>query len=672
MTDISTGNMASKLSKDLRGPSHSAWPLVLLLLVAVAGPSACVLWFMTEAMRNEQLAVRDRLTAVYQGQLDTLGTRLDGFWSDKETELAAVSSSNVAEELFAELVRSGVADSVVVYDMEGQVAYPINRSSEATDQAEASSEWLHAWHLEFQQQDYNAAAEAYMIVLGQNASANTTARALRARARCLVKAGANQAAIEILIDKLGGPQCRDAIDQRGYLIFPDAQLRALQLMADHDSDEFQRVLNALILRLNDYSQKLPGGQRRFLMRQVSLIAPDCPELRMLGAETLAEDYLDHRKYNLQPSNSRQFHHSRLGHVWQLPLSVRSATVLALFKEDRILKEIRSLIETELAIPNATVMLIPRDGKPSQPEAFLISPAGSLLQDWQLALWLDDTDPIGTAVDSRTAMYFYSGIVVVLAMISLGGLVARSVTRQMRVTRLRNDLIATVSHELKTPLSSIRALLETLLEGRYRNDEQQRQYLQLATKESARLSRLIDSFLAFSRMEQDGETFNFSEVKVETIAAAAVDAMGERFDASESRLDVEVAAGLPAIKGDAEGLVTVLVNLLDNAHKYTNADKRVALRAYASDGQIHFEVEDNGIGLSRREAKRVFDRFHQVDQSLTRRVGGCGLGLSIVQFIVKAHGGSVSVSSRSGQGSTFTVTLPVAHLSHDHRQMNPIP
>jgi signal transduction histidine kinase len=278
----------------------------------------------------------------------------------------------------------------------------------------------------------------------------------------------------------------------------------------------------------------------------------------------------------------------------------------------------------------------------------------------LALKLDDPRSLGTAADSRIAVYLYSGIVVVLAMVALAALVARYVSRQVRVTRLRNDLIATVSHELKTPLASIRALIDTLLEGRYHDEKQQREYLQLAAKENERLSRLIDNFLAFSRMERNRETFEFAELRVETIVTGAVDAVSERFQASGSPLEVEVAAGIPAITGDAQALVTVLVNLLDNAHKYTGDDKQITLRACGNNGRVCFEVEDNGVGLSRREAKKVFDRFHQVDQSLSRQTGGCGLGLSIVQFIVKAHQGSVGVSSQPGRGSTFTVTLPASN------------
>jgi signal transduction histidine kinase len=150
--------------------------------------------------------------------------------------------------------------------------------------------------------------------------------------------------------------------------------------------------------------------------------------------------------------------------------------------------------------------------------------------------------------------------------------------------------------------------------------------------------------------------------VEEIVTSAVDTVREKYQAPGARLDVEVGAGLPKITGDAGSLVTVLVDLLDNAHKYTGDDKHVTLRADAGEGKVCLEVQDNGIGLSRRAAKKVFGRFYQVDHRLARQTGGCGLGLSIVQFIVTAHGGSVSVSSQPGRGSTFTVTLPACEAA----------
>ena len=675
---------------------------MLLLVVAVAVPAACVLWFMTEAMRNEQLAVRGRLAAVYQGQLDSLRRRLDGYWREKETTLASVDPDKLGAEIFAELVRSQVADSVIVYDGSGQVAYPADPPSDITDQTSGSAEWNRAWALEYQQQDLGAAAEAYQGIASEAASANfevapvekrsrnreisvpgssqnariltnsatnearatskganTAARALRARARSLVKAGQTQTALQVLTEELAEANYRDATDARGNVILPDAQLRALQLLAEPAADEYQRTLDALVARLEDYGDPLlPAGQRRFLMQQLSEIAPDCPKFPTLQAELLAADYLEYRQSNPRAGDRRHLRPSGLDDVWKLAPADKPLAVVALFNQQRIFQEMESLIETELAVPDATVKLVARDARSPQAAPFLTGPAGDYLPDWQLALWLDDSDPYAAA-DSRIAMHLYLGIVVVLAMVALAGLVARYVGRQIRVTRLRNDLIATVSHELKTPLSSIRALIDTLLEGRYHDEKQHREYLQLAAKENERLSRLIDNFLAFSRMERGKRTFDFSEVEVEEVVTAAVDAVREKFHAPGCRLDVDMAAGLPKITGDAGALTTVLVDLLDNAHKYTGDEKQVTVRAYRDPGKVRLEVQDNGVGLSRRAAKKVFDRFYQVDQRLARRTGGCGLGLSIVQFIVTAHGGSVSVSSQPDRGSTFTVTLPAA-------------
>jgi signal transduction histidine kinase len=121
--------------------------------------------------------------------------------------------------------------------------------------------------------------------------------------------------------------------------------------------------------------------------------------------------------------------------------------------------------------------------------------------------------------------------------------------------------------------------------------------------------------------------------------------------------VEVNPGLPPLVADEDALITVLRNLLDNACKYTPAEKRIRIRAREQDGRVAFDVEDNGIGIAPREQKRIFRRFYQVDQRLARETGGCGLGLSIVEYIVRAHGGEVAVESRPGEGSTFHVLVP---------------
>ena len=121
----------------------------------------------------------------------------------------------------------------------------------------------------------------------------------------------------------------------------------------------------------------------------------------------------------------------------------------------------------------------------------------------------------------------------------------------------------------------------------------------------------------------------------------------------------MAGDLPRVTADRDALITVILNLLDNAWKYSGDEKRVMVRTYSSYGEVRIDVQDNGIGMTRRECRKVFERFYQADQTLSRHAGGCGLGLSIVKFILDAHHGSIDVTSQPGKGSTFTVRLPAA-------------
>ena len=631
------------------------WPSLLLLLVAVIVPTACVLWFMSEAMRNERLAVRQKLTAVYQGQLLAIERRLQSFWQAKEAALASVDAGAAASEIFARLVRTGVADSVIVYDSSGQVRYPADPKLYANNiGADESEAWLGAWQLEFERTDILAAASVYAEVARDTVDMSLAARALRAQARCLVKADQVPWAVKILTSDLADPKYRNATDTRGSLIVPNGQLLALQLIDDPSAAEYRSTLAHLVQRITDYSDSfLPASQRAFLMEQLRPIVTNGGEFPTFEAETLAADYLDSDPLAVQAGIVQR---TAIPGVWQLVSADR--TIAALFREERLRWELQSLVEADFSIPDATVTVVPSGLEAPQPAPFLTQSAGEYLADWKLGLTLTGPDPFRAMADRRIAVYLWTGVLVVVVIATLAGFVAHYVGVQMRLTRLKNDLIATVSHELKTPLSSIRALADTLLEGRYRDREQAQEYLELIAKENERLSRVIDDFLAFSRMERNKRAFEFDEVRIDIIVDAALDAVRERFGSPRLRPEVEIAPGLPAISADADALTTVLINLLDNAYKYTGNDKRVVVRAYPVNGNVRLEVEDNGIGLSRRAVKRVFNRFYQADQSLSRGGGGCGLGLSIVRFIVTAHGGSVTVASQPGQGSTFAVTLPV--------------
>jgi signal transduction histidine kinase len=316
-------------------------------------------------------------------------------------------------------------------------------------------------------------------------------------------------------------------------------------------------------------------------------------------------------------------------------------------------------------------------------------AGAALPGWQLSFFEPlETLPVDDSSARRQTMAYVavaaSGLVVTMLIAVFTGSTFR---RQLRLARLKTDLVAAVSHELRTPLASMRVLVDGLLADARLDETKTREYLELLATENARLTRLIENFLSFSRLERGRERFVFTAVAPSAVVNAAVTAIRERVpDACELRVDI--APDLPPVRADEGAVVSALINLLDNAIKYTPADKRVVVRVDRSapvpgrrrrsawadrlastawvgsrrdpTGEgIAFHVQDNGIGIPPREHRRIFKRFYRVDQRLASATSGVGLGLSIVELIARAHGGSVSVDSAEGSGSTFTLHLPAA-------------
>jgi signal transduction histidine kinase len=631
------------------------WPVLLLLLAAVVVPTACVLWFMNEAMRNERLAVRQKLADAYRLQLTGVVSRLDAPWKEKAEALSKAQAASAPAATFARLVTDGVCDGALIYDASGRLLYPANPESGAGASEQEPDEWRQASRTEYELSDPASAAAAYEKIAGQAGDVNATARALQAQARCLARAGQKEAALKILTVALADPKYRDARDTHGRFIVPSAQLFALDLIGDPQDPRYKSTLEDLVGRLNDYSDPvLPAAQRLFLMRQLKEAATTREDFPTLAAESLVAEYPAGSPSDLQPSVLLP---TPLAGVWRMASPDR--TIVALFREESFLGRMQSLVEPNAPAPDLTVRILPPTGAAPEQEPFLAIPAGERLPGWQLALYLAGPDPFATAAERQVAAYMWTGLLVIVAIGIIALVGGWYLLRQMRLTRLKNDFIAAVSHELKTPLSSMRVLVDTLLEGTYRDQQQAREYLQLVAKENERLSHLIDNFLTFSRMERNKKVFEFAEVEPAEVANAAAEVARSKFGSNGCRFDVNITPGLPTITADRDGIVTVLLNLLDNAYKYSEGDRHIELQAFEAGGRVCFEVRDNGIGLSGRAIRKIFDRFYQVDRTLSRNAGGCGLGLSIVKFIVDAHGGSIDVKSEPGKGSTFTVKLPAS-------------
>lgn len=233
-------------------------------------------------------------------------------------------------------------------------------------------------------------------------------------------------------------------------------------------------------------------------------------------------------------------------------------------------------------------------------------------------------------------------------------VVEDVTERRRLESIRRDFVTNISHELKTPIGALGLVAETLL------DEDDPAVAERLTErivgEAHRVNQSIDDLIALARLESN-TTVTFRPLPVGEVVAEAIDRAGPALDAAAVDLEVDIDPGDLTIDGDRLQLVAALQNLLDNAAKYSDPSGSVRVRAFSYEGEVRIEVADCGMGIPTKDLERIFERFYRVDEARSRATGGTGLGLAIVRHVASNLGGRAEVSSRVGQGSTFTLVLP---------------
>lgn len=237
------------------------------------------------------------------------------------------------------------------------------------------------------------------------------------------------------------------------------------------------------------------------------------------------------------------------------------------------------------------------------------------------------------------------------------IVAHDITELKRLEQVRKDFVANVSHELKTPVTSIKGFTETLLDGAYKDTPSLLSFLEIIQTESNRLEMLIKDLLDLSRVEKADFQVELKPTDMKKVIERAEELVRPRLEEKAIRLDTEL---YPAtVQGDANRLIQVMTNLLVNAITYSGAETTIRIELTEQGGEAVIRVKDEGIGIEASEIDRLFERFYRVDRARSRNSGGTGLGLSIVKHLLEAHNGRVEVKSAVGVGTTFTVYLPLA-------------
>jgi two-component system phosphate regulon sensor histidine kinase PhoR len=231
-----------------------------------------------------------------------------------------------------------------------------------------------------------------------------------------------------------------------------------------------------------------------------------------------------------------------------------------------------------------------------------------------------------------------------------------ITRQEALENVRRDFVANVSHELRTPLTSIKAFVETLLDGGLEDEENRRKFLEIIRKHAGRMEDLIDDLTDLSQIETGGVALAFEEVDAGAVAREVADQLAHRHAALGVSVAVEIPSPFPLV-ADRRRLEQILVNLIDNAIKFSRPGGEVTVRGRIVEGRPTLQVVDRGVGIPSDSLEKVFHRFYRVDKARSREVGGTGLGLAIVKHLMRLHDGVVRLESELGRGSTFTLEFP---------------
>jgi signal transduction histidine kinase len=652
--------------------------LVGVFLVFILLPGTFLGVFALRILRQEGQLVRQRTRERLERMAKEIGRDLDSeFRRWEEAVRLAAREGTLDTGTFPKIIRQaleqlggGVLLSMFDESLKtvpsGALLYVLtNAPAQRTLESRPPSTFVEAESLEIEQKDYRSAILAYRSLLD---SADTELRPmlLQRLARTLRKADRLDEAIGAYRDL----QRLDTIWLGGLPSDLIAQSELCSLAAERgDVAELAAMAFALY-------RDLTGG-KWLLDRPRYLYYSDCCrswcresqvevgefnqlqmiEERKLALSRAAEELLNEPRRVLTGKTET---HLAFWHSNPFTAVVLSESFLGLHWWPRI-------ISTQAADLDAA--LYSTDGHALFGSPPTETPPFAIMQDvridgmpWLIQVW--PSEPAAIYADMRQKQNLSMVILVFVAALLVFGsyITVRIVRRELEIARMRADFVSTVSHEFRSPLTGIRQLGEMLLDGRAIDERKQRRYFKMIVQESDRLTRLVENILDFSRMEEGRKEYRFEPLNTSRWLQRLVADFEMEIATDGVAVETGIPEGLPPISADSEALGSAVHNLLDNAVKYSPGVKVVWLDAEAAGGEVRIAIRDRGVGISERDRKHIFDRFYRADGEISKRIKGAGLGLSLVRHIVTAHGGKVEYESRVGEGSTFSIRIPVAPVT----------
>jgi len=594
------------------------------------------------------------------------------------------------------------ADFRILFPEVGGEETPYDRWQWLRYDPEFSTLYQRAEYLEFTQKDHEQAARLYRRCLGSTPHRDLQALAFEGYGRCLFASSRFEEAFQAygeLLNKYG--QFRNQVGH------PYGLLAALRLydIAGHleKRESLQKILIQALERLKNGEWRLKSSAYDFYAQELKSIlekefsgnnhpalekvlqsvqAKPSPYLDELEFKSVLEDQvipvlkdrIAFSKYSNEPprgrlpvvlnGSTRLISYSRLddgqadsaficGFIWDLEF-LKNQKIPEIADSLAKASGIQVRVIEEGAPDRTTPMsdMIPKDALSISFRQFPFP--------WRLIVTQSALDNLKNAA-LRNNIFHGILLAIVLALMCLGAfMIARDIARESEITRQKSEFVNNISHELKTPLTLIRLFGETLKDKKNLSAEDKQQAYDIITRESERLSYMINNVLDFSRIEMERREFNFKIGDLAQTVAETVDSYRTHLEEKGFSIHLDIDPDLPPVIFDREALASVLINLLSNAMKFSPDQKEVSIRLFRSADEIVLQVADKGIGIARKELNEIFKRFYRSENQVVSESRGSGLGLTIVQHIAEAHGGRVEVESELARGSSFFLYLPLSN------------
>ncbi|UCG60738.1 MAG: GHKL domain-containing protein [Candidatus Zixiibacteriota bacterium] len=662
--------------------------LTLLFITAILIPGSVLTYFsiqnissqqeLTEKQLLEEQAhigryLTDRFHEMIQDQASSFYAHLDRPATVAPASIAHLDTMKSVEYSFL-ISPQGNFIRPNYYDRSTPVNNRINYSQDFR------RSYLSAQTAEFEQADLDKAAELYRNSLEDARDEFEQASAVNGLARVSTKRGYYSESMRqynILVNNYGS-----VVDETGYPFSYYALHQLIQLYPRVSTTGILSEISSILSHIN--VGHIPITDKTiYLIHNVETWYLSLPEEVTAGVDSISEQ-LDSIRKSIQfiseegqiikqhVDNDQLTTTAELGSFNTISGSIDDRPILIVLKNedsgsniagfavdlDYIEKELieatnNHMRNSDIAFTIAnTAQVLPDETT----ELGSIRELSSLVPAWRVSLQPKNPEAISRYVTKQRWTYGIFILFVVLGMLLGIILVLRDMSREQKLAQLRNDFVSNITHELKTPLTSIRMFAETMLMGRAKSMSDQREYLSVIVNESERLSRLINTVLDASKIEQEDKQYHMRTIDLSGVVEKAVDAMTYWLKENGFEIAVDIEPDI-SITGDKDALEQTVNNLLSNAIKYSHNRKEIVLRLYTRDGFVQLEVQDKGLGIPESKQPHIFEKYYRAHAAHSADKGGSGLGLAVVRHIVDAHQGNIALKSKVDEGTTFTVVLP---------------